>query len=54
MDGIRATFKRTGDAVVAAGGDIENQENFMEAIENRCPAIIFMIVDDTYIQEISV
>lgn len=38
-DGIGATCKRTADAVVAAGGDVENLDKFVEAIKQRCPKI---------------
>lgn len=38
-DGVGVTCKRTADALVATGGDIENLEKFVEAIEKRCPAI---------------
>lgn len=52
-DGVGATCKRTADAVVAAGGDVENLEKFVEAIKQRCPAISLNIIKDDAIQEMS-
>lgn len=52
-DGVGATCKRTADAVVAAGGDVENLEKFVEAIEQRCPAISLSIIQDDAIKEMS-
>lgn len=46
-DGVGATCKRTAVAVVAAGGDIDNLESFIDAIQQRCPGItMFMIKDE--------
>nr|CAI5866004.1 unnamed protein product [Callosobruchus analis] len=52
-DDIGATCKRTADSIVAAGGDIENLEKFVEATERRCPAISLSIVQDDDIEQMS-
>lgn len=52
-DGVGAACKRTADAVVAAGGDVENLEKFVDAIKPRCPAINLSIIQDDTIQEMS-
>ncbi|CAG4984789.1 unnamed protein product [Parnassius apollo] len=52
-DGIGATCKRTADAVVATGGDIDNLESFVEAIQRRCSAITLFTIDDKAIQELT-
>lgn len=52
-DGIGATCKRTADAVVAAGGDVENLDKFVEAIKQRCPKISLSIILDDAIKEMS-
>ncbi|XP_022819027.1 uncharacterized protein LOC111353248 [Spodoptera litura] len=52
-DGVGATCKRTADALVATGGDVENLEKFVEAIEKRCPAISLSIIPDEAIEEMS-
>lgn len=41
LGSIEATCKGTTDAVVLAGGDNKNPENFVEAIGNRCHVNIF-------------
>lgn len=38
---------------IAVGGDIENLEKFVEAIEQRCPAITLSIVQDDEIKQMS-
>lgn len=52
-DGVGATCKRTADAIVAAGGDVENLEKFVDAISQRCPAINLSVVQHNFIQNIS-
>lgn len=52
-DGIGATCKRTADAVVATGGDIDSLESFVEAIQGRCSAITLFTIDDKAIQELA-
>lgn len=52
-DGIGATCKRTADAVVATGGDIDSLESFVEAIQRRCSAITLFSIDDKAIQELT-
>ncbi|KAK4887350.1 hypothetical protein RN001_003621 [Aquatica leii] len=52
-DGIGATCKRTADAVVATGGDIDSMESFVEAIQRRCPAITLFTIDNKAIQELT-
>ncbi|KAF9413677.1 hypothetical protein HW555_008123 [Spodoptera exigua] len=43
---IGATCKRTADAVVAAGGDVETLEHFVEVVQNGCPGITFHTIAD--------
>lgn len=52
-DGIGATCKRTADAVVAAGGDIDSLETFVEAIRKRCPRICIFTIEDEVIKKMS-
>ncbi|XP_060806067.1 uncharacterized protein LOC132902972 [Amyelois transitella] len=52
-DGVGATCKRTADAVVAAGGDVDTLEQFVEVIQARCPGIIFHTINDEDIQSIT-
>lgn len=52
-DGVGATCKRTADAVVAGGGDIENLDKFVDAIEQRCPAITLIVIQDDAITKMS-
>ncbi|KAF9422065.1 hypothetical protein HW555_002086 [Spodoptera exigua] len=52
-DRIGATCKKTADAVVATGGDIDSLESFVEAIQQRCSAITLLTIDDKAIQELT-
>lgn len=52
-DGVGATCKRTADSVVAAGGDVDNLETFMTAIQEKCPGIILGTIDHEAIQTMS-
>lgn len=52
-DGIGATCKRTADAVVATGGDIDSLKSFLEAIQRKCFAITLFTINDKAIQELT-
>lgn len=52
-DGFGATCKRTADAIVATGGDIDSLESFAEAIQRRCSAFTLFTIDDKAIQELT-
>ncbi|CAH2014479.1 unnamed protein product, partial [Acanthoscelides obtectus] len=52
-DGVGATCKRTADFVVNAGGDINNIEQFVQCIQERCPNITCITIDSQDIQEMS-
>ncbi|CAH1965064.1 unnamed protein product [Acanthoscelides obtectus] len=52
-DGVGATYKRTADFVVNAGGDINNIEQFVQCIQERCPNITCITIDSQDIQEMS-
>lgn len=50
-DGIGATCKRTADFVVNSGGDINNIDQFVKVIQERCPGIRCIAIDGKDIQE---
>lgn len=52
-DGIGATCKRTADAIVAAGGDIDSLESFIDSVKQRCPAITMFAIDDDTINNMT-
>lgn len=52
-DGVGATCKRTADAIVAAGGDIDSLESFIESVQQRCPAITMFAIDNDAINNMS-
>ncbi|CAH1111424.1 unnamed protein product [Psylliodes chrysocephalus] len=52
-DGVGATCKRTADAVIAAGDDIDSLKSFVEIIQQRCPGIIIFTIDDEDIQKMT-
>nr|CAI5859694.1 unnamed protein product [Callosobruchus analis] len=52
-DGVGAACKRTADAVVAAGGDIDSLESFVNIIQERCPGITMFTIDEKAIDEIT-
>ncbi|CAH1107026.1 unnamed protein product [Psylliodes chrysocephalus] len=49
-DGIGATCKRTADFVVNSGGDINNIDQFVKVIEERCLGITCIAIDGKHIQ----
>lgn len=49
-DGIGATCKRTADFVVNSGGDINNIDQFVKVIEERCLGITCIAIDGKDIQ----
>lgn len=49
-DGIGATCKRTADFVVNSGGDINNIDQFVKVIRERCLGIICIAIDGKDIQ----
>ncbi|XP_049871225.1 uncharacterized protein LOC126373477 [Pectinophora gossypiella] len=49
-DGIGATCKRTADFVVNSGGDINNIDQFVKVIQERCPSITCIAIDGKDIQ----
>ncbi|CAG9577524.1 unnamed protein product [Danaus chrysippus] len=53
-DGIGATCKRSADAVVAAGGDIDSLESFIDSVRQRCPSITLFTVDDDAIKKMAI
>nr|CAI5837126.1 unnamed protein product [Callosobruchus analis] len=52
-DGVGAACKKTADAVVAAGGDIDSLESFVNIIQERCPGITMFTIDEKAIDEIT-
>lgn len=52
-DGIGATCKRTADAIVAVGGDIDSLESFIDSVQQRCPAITMFAIDDNAINNMT-
>lgn len=49
-DGIGATCKRTADFVVNSGGDINNIDQFVKVIQERCLSITCIAIDGKDIQ----
>ncbi|KAJ8719460.1 hypothetical protein PYW08_011635 [Mythimna loreyi] len=49
-DGIGATCKRTADFVVSSGGDINNIDQFVTVIQERCLGITCIAIDGKDIQ----
>ncbi|CAH1113315.1 unnamed protein product [Psylliodes chrysocephalus] len=45
-DWVGTTCKRSADAVIAAGDDIDSLKSFVEIIQQRCPRIIIFTIDD--------
>ncbi|KAL3279696.1 hypothetical protein HHI36_017202 [Cryptolaemus montrouzieri] len=52
-NGIRATCNRTADAVVAAGGEIDSLESFVETIQRRFSVITLFTIDDKTIKQLT-